>query len=88
MAALRQQPGLERGARGEVHALKQVATEARHSGALQPRPASDRPYVNERVAWEPQSYLFALQRLPLAEQATQLGEIPAQRSERIVRFAE
>src|SRR4030095_17106860 len=38
VAALRQQPGVERKARAEVHALEQGASEGRHPRALHPRP--------------------------------------------------
>ena len=73
-----------------VHTLEQIAV------AETPRlwaPSSHVPRVIVRTSTNVSregrtAKLFALQRLPLAEQATQLGKISAQGPERVVRFAE
>ena len=87
MAALRQQPDLEGRTRREAHAFEQLQFDAGHPHRLTPRSADQRLDIDERAGRERQPERVALHRR-VAQKAAQGAEVPAQRRERIVRFAE
>ena len=84
VAALVHQPGVERRARREVHALEEVAPEPGHADPLDPRARQHGPDVDERRRRQLEAQGGAAQRAGVAEQAPDLAEVPAQGAQRVV----
>ncbi len=84
VAALVRQPHVERRARREVHALEEVAPEARRAGGVGPVAGEDGVDVDVRARRQGERDRRPAQRTRQPEQAAQLAEVPAQGAERVV----
>ena len=88
VAALVRQPHVERRARREVHALEEVAPEARRAGGVGPVAGEDGVDVDERAGRKRKRDRRSAEHARQPEQAAQFAEVPAQRAERVVGVGE
>ena len=84
----RQQPRLEAGARGEGHALQKLSPKPRDVDRLHPGPCGQGVNVHKRSGWQPEGDRLTGNSGFLAEKLAELGQVPAEGVQRIVRFGE
>jgi hypothetical protein len=87
--AFGEQPHFEGRARRDVHALEELAAEARKLERLDPGPLRERPHVDERVGRQVvERRGIPPQGIRHREQPSHLGEVPPESAERVVRVPE
>ncbi len=88
-AALAEQPRGEPGARVHVHALEELAAEPGQLDRLERRPGHQHVDVDHRTLGEPElHHVAAPHRVRTAQQAPELGQVPAQRARRVLGVGE
>src|SRR5439155_3690967 len=83
-----EQPRLEPRGGGEVHAGEKLLSQSWNLRCFKPALRGQHPHVDVSPGGERHRNAISLQRIALTDESSELGEVPAERTERVVRLGE